>query len=166
MYGILENCKRLKMMKTFGGKRPTMRLGHEGRDHLWITLYLMLKRIDFIPALAYFSNKESHQTGILECYSWEWWDVSDEIKEVELIVFGAKERRVSWSQSWAAGWMVEIFTETLNPEGWAGLGERGGWWMYSVWGSSRTSRWRCLCDYGWNLVQRSRLGKEIEELVV
>lgn len=120
----------------------------------------------FHSGTGMFLSKESHQAGILECYSWEWWDVSDEMKEVELIVFGAKERRVSWSQTWAAGWMVEIFTETLNTEGGAGLGERGGWWMYLVWGFSRTSRWRCLYDYGWNSVQRSRLGREIEELVV
>lgn len=32
------------------------------------------------------------------------------------MVFGAKERRVSWSYTWAAGWMVEIFIETTLKE--------------------------------------------------
>lgn len=41
-------------------------------------------------------------------------------KEVELIVFGAKDRRESWSQFWAAGWVMEIFTETQKIEGEAG----------------------------------------------
>lgn len=45
------------------------------------------------------------------------------LKGVESTVFGAKERRVSWSQTQAPGWVVETFTETQNTEGGAGMGE-------------------------------------------
>lgn len=58
MNGILENYKRLKMMKTFGGKRPTTRLAMKA-GHLRITLYVVPKRIGFTPALVYFQARKA-----------------------------------------------------------------------------------------------------------
>lgn len=70
MNGILENYKRLKMMKTFGGKRPTTRLAMKAGP-LENHLVCSAKENRFYSSTGIFSSKESHQTCILECCSWE-----------------------------------------------------------------------------------------------
>lgn len=44
------------------------------------------------------------------------------------------ERRASWSQTQAPGWIMETFTETENSGGGAGLGgrEAGGGYICAV----------------------------------
>lgn len=61
---------------------------------------------------------------------------------------------------------VEIVIETQSTEGGAGLGEEeGDGCSQSEAPLGHPAGDVCLCDYGWNSAERSRLGREIEELV-
>lgn len=64
--------------------------------------------------------------------------------------------------------MVEIFRETQNAEGGAGLGEteEGDVCIPFEAPVGHPGGYVCLCDYGWNSVEKSRLGRESEGLVV
>lgn len=65
---------------------------------------------------------------------------------VESTVFGAKERKVSWSQIQIPNWVMKTFTETQNTEGGAGIGEReeGDGCVQSEAPIGHLSAWFCL----------------------
>lgn len=93
------------------------------------------------------------------------------LKGVESTVFGAKERRVSWSQTQIPNWEMKTLTETQNTEGGAGTGKgRRVMDVFSLRLQKNIVRVVlsgdvCWCDFGWNSIESSRLEREIEELI-
>lgn len=68
------------------------------------------------------------------------------LKGVESTVFGAKERRVSWSQTQIPNWEMKTLTETQNTEGGAGTGK--GRRVMDVF-SLRLQKNICPCSFVW-----------------